>query len=201
MKYQSCLPLPSSSPLHVSSLSSPPLLSPPLRSPPLPSPPLPSPPLPSPPLVQGRSVHTYEMLLEARDLCNPLRSPNNVYDNLNNKLVYLSGKLATSEVCVLITANLILMQIYQVCRWGGGGGLLHIGERLLATQLLLCMAESSDLYITRVARVTVPCRIQILFCCVFLSRHCVRSAVRVGLICADASDIYTVCMSPTLNGS
>lgn len=46
---------------------------------------------------EGRSVRTYEMLVEAGDLCNPLRSPDNVYDNLNNKLVYLSGKLATAE--------------------------------------------------------------------------------------------------------
>ena len=49
---------------------------------------------------QGRSVHTYNMLVEARGMCNPLRSSEHVYDTLTNKLVYVSGKLSTVEVCV-----------------------------------------------------------------------------------------------------
>ena len=44
---------------------------------------------------QGRSVHTYNMLVETRDLCNPLKSPENVYSSLDNKLIYLSGRLST----------------------------------------------------------------------------------------------------------
>ena len=45
--------------------------------------------------VKGRSVHTYNMLVETRYLCNPVKSSDNVYGALDNKLIYLSGKLAT----------------------------------------------------------------------------------------------------------
>ena len=46
--------------------------------------------------VQGRSVHTYNMLVETRNLCKPIKSPDSVFSALDHKLVYLSGKLATS---------------------------------------------------------------------------------------------------------
>jgi len=46
---------------------------------------------------EGRSIHTYDMLVEARDVCNPLRSSDHVYDTLNNKLVYVSGRISTVE--------------------------------------------------------------------------------------------------------
>lgn len=46
--------------------------------------------------VQGRSVHTYNMLVETRYLCNPVKSADNVYSALDNKLIYLSGTLSTS---------------------------------------------------------------------------------------------------------
>jgi hypothetical protein len=47
-------------------------------------------------LNEGRSVHTYNMLVETRQNCNPVKSPDSVYAELDNRLVYLSGKLATS---------------------------------------------------------------------------------------------------------
>ena len=47
-------------------------------------------------VAQGRSVHTYNMLVETRHVCNPVKSSNSVYSDLDNKLIYLSGKLATS---------------------------------------------------------------------------------------------------------
>ena len=41
-------------------------------------------------------MHTYNMLVESRDLCHPINSPDLVYDSLDNKLIYLSGRLSTS---------------------------------------------------------------------------------------------------------
>ena len=49
---------------------------------------------------QGRSVHTYNMLVETRDICNPVKSADNVYSELDNKLIYVSGKLATNGIVV-----------------------------------------------------------------------------------------------------
>ena len=49
-------------------------------------------------LTQGRSIHTYDMLVEAKEICNPLQNPDHVYNTLDNKLVYVSGRLATTEV-------------------------------------------------------------------------------------------------------
>jgi hypothetical protein len=45
---------------------------------------------------EGRSVHTYNMLVETRGHCNPVKSADNVYSELDNKLIYVSGKLATN---------------------------------------------------------------------------------------------------------
>lgn len=47
-------------------------------------------------ILQGRSVHTYNMLVETRYLCNPVKSADSVFTALDNKLIYLSGKLSTS---------------------------------------------------------------------------------------------------------
>ena len=46
--------------------------------------------------MQGRSVHTYNMLVETHDICKPIKSAESVYTALDNQLIYLSGKLATS---------------------------------------------------------------------------------------------------------
>ena len=46
--------------------------------------------------MQGRSVHTYNMLVETHHVCKPLKNPDSVYSVLDNQLVYLSGKLSTS---------------------------------------------------------------------------------------------------------
>ena len=44
---------------------------------------------------QGRSVHTYNMLVETEYMCNPLKSADKVYPSLDNKLIFLSGKLSS----------------------------------------------------------------------------------------------------------
>ena len=49
---------------------------------------------------QGRSVHTYNMLVETRGICNPVKSADNVYNELDDKLIHVSGKLATDKMVV-----------------------------------------------------------------------------------------------------
>ena len=69
---------------------------------------------PPPPHSQGRSVHTYNMLVEARGMCNPLRSSEHVYDTLTNKLVYISGKLSTVEVwCSHMVFTYMMQRTFQ----------------------------------------------------------------------------------------
>ena len=46
--------------------------------------------------VQGRSVNTYNMLVETRGHCNPVKSADSVYSSLDNKLIYVSGKLSSN---------------------------------------------------------------------------------------------------------
>ena len=40
------------------------------------------------------------MLVETRGHCNPVKSADNVYSELDNKLIYVSGKLATNGLVV-----------------------------------------------------------------------------------------------------
>lgn len=52
--------------------------------------------------MQGRSVYTYDVLVESKSRCNPLKSSAHLYESLDNKLVYLSGVLGTAEVSIKI---------------------------------------------------------------------------------------------------
>ena len=40
------------------------------------------------------------MLVETRDICNPVKSADSVYSELDDKLIYVSGKLATNGIVV-----------------------------------------------------------------------------------------------------
>ena len=50
---------------------------------------------------QGRSVYTYDVLVESKSRCNPLQSSTHLYQSLDNKLVYLTGVVETAEVSIL----------------------------------------------------------------------------------------------------